>query len=238
MTDDAEENVDADMFDGGDAAFDDRYYRAPAEAYIRGAVPEAAGLSGADLLRAGRAAGLRLHRFKRTMGLPRVARVIGALRGMQPSSLLDIGPGRGVFLWPLLDAFPDLPATVVEPDERRRSHLRCVSEGGMARLTVAAADGAALPYAEGSFDVVTALEVLEHQDDPTAMAREASRVAARFVLASVPSKPDDNPEHVQLFTAESLGALFEASDRVASVKTEHVLNHIILVARIAAPTRG
>src|SRR5262245_31177447 len=63
------------------------------------------------LVQIGRAAELRLHRFKRTMGLPRVARVLGILKGMAPTELLDIGSGRGAFLWPLLDAFPWLPIT-------------------------------------------------------------------------------------------------------------------------------
>ena len=38
---------------------------------------------------------LRLHRFKRTAGLPRVRRVLGALKGFAPETLLDVGSGRG-----------------------------------------------------------------------------------------------------------------------------------------------
>jgi hypothetical protein len=57
-----------------------------------------------EIIRFGRAEGLRLHRFKRTMGLPRVSKVLGILRGLGPASLLDIGSGRGAFLWPLLGA--------------------------------------------------------------------------------------------------------------------------------------
>ncbi len=45
--------------------------------------------------------GLRLHRFKRTIELPRVRKVLGILKGIQPRNLLDIGSGRGTFLWPL-----------------------------------------------------------------------------------------------------------------------------------------
>ena len=40
---------------------------------------------------------LRLHRFKRTMELPRVRKVLGILNGLQPRDLLDIGSGRGAF---------------------------------------------------------------------------------------------------------------------------------------------
>src|SRR5579859_6797225 len=60
------------------------------------------------LLCLGRAHGLRLHKFKRTMLLPRVRAVLGILHGLQSLSLLDIGSGRGAFLWPLLHAFPVL----------------------------------------------------------------------------------------------------------------------------------
>lgn len=207
-----------------------RLYTVLAEAYVRGARRELAGLTGLALLKAGAAAGLKLHRFKRTQQLPRVARALGALKTVAPVSLLDIGPGRGAFLWPLLDAFPDLPVTVVEPDPRRRGHLAAVRDGGIMRLTVQDGDGAALPFADDAFDVATALEVLEHQQDPAPMAREAVRVAARFVVASTPSKPDDNPEHVQLFDATRLRALFNDAGAVA-VSVDYVLNHIVVVAR-------
>jgi hypothetical protein len=102
------------------------FYFAPiAAAFVRGVVQpgqencslfeaDFAELNEADycqLINIGLASDLRLHRFKRTMGLPRVAKVLGILRGLVPENLLDIGSGRGAFLWPLLDAFPDLPVT-------------------------------------------------------------------------------------------------------------------------------
>jgi ubiquinone/menaquinone biosynthesis C-methylase UbiE len=203
-----------------------------AAAYVRGVLPWLEpGLSDEALILNGRASGLKLHRFKRTLELPRVRAVIGVLRALEPASLLDIGTGRGVFLWPLLEAFPDLSVTAVEPDERRRGHLEAVSRGGFHRLAVVGADASRLDFADRSFDVVTALEVLEHQRDPGPMAREAIRIARRFVIASVPSKADDDPEHVQLFTRVSLEALLKGAG-AASVRIEHVLNHTIAVARI------
>lgn len=210
----------------------ERLYTELAAAYVRGSLPDGgAGAEGEALLARGRAAGLKLHRFKRTMELPRVRAVLGALRGIAPSSLLDIGTGRGVFLWPLLDAFPELSVTAVEPDPRRAGHLEAVRRGGIERLSVVTREATGLPFADGAFDVVTALEVLEHQADPAPLAREAVRLAARFVLASVPSKPDDNPEHVQLFTGNTLTRLLQDAG-AAAVRTEHVLNHIIAVARV------
>ena len=207
-------------------------YEEFAAAYVRGSLAEAAGnRSNAELLALGRAAGLDLHRFKRTSVLPRVKAVLGVLRGIAPASLLDIGTGRGAFLWPLLDAFPGLMVTVVERDQSRHRYLDAVRRGGIAPLQVMAADACALPLADRAFDVVTALEVLEHQHDPAPMAREAVRLASRFVIASVPSKPDNNPEHVQLFSADSLTVLLTAAG-AARVQITYVLNHIIAVAGV------
>lgn len=208
----------------------ERYYAGLAAAYVRGTLAGLPpGLEEGDLLARGRAAGLKMHRFKRTMELPRVRAVIGILRGLAPARLLDFGTGRGVFLWPLLDAFPELQVTAVEPDAKRRVYLEAVGRGGVSRLTVSAGDACALGYQDQSFDVVTALEVLEHQPDPLPMARSAVRLARRCVVVSVPSKPDDNPEHVQLFSGRSLTELLTRAG-ASSVRVEHVLNHIIAVA--------
>ena len=206
------------------------YYSELAAAYIRGSFADVPDGDVREILAFGKSRGLKLHRFKKTMSLPRIRSVIGALHGIMPETLIDIGTGRGVFLWPLLDAFPELKVTVVEKDDRRVGHLKAVRAGGLERLEVLDQSAEALPFDAAAFDVATVLEVLEHQDDPTLIAEEAVRVASRFVIASVPSKEDDNPEHIQLFTGETLRDLLLAAG-AKSVNTEYVLNHIIAVAR-------
>jgi ubiquinone/menaquinone biosynthesis C-methylase UbiE len=131
----------------------------------------------------------------------------------------------------LLDAFPALPVTAVERDERRLGHLEAVRSGGIERLSISRGDASTLPFPDAHFDGATVLEVLEHQDDPLPLARKAVRLARRFVIASVPSKPDDNPEHVQLFTGETLKALLTEAG-AARVGIDYVLGHIIAVARV------
>jgi ubiquinone/menaquinone biosynthesis C-methylase UbiE len=210
----------------------DGLYEEFAAAYVRGMCPPAREETGtAETLAHGRAQGLKLLRFKRSAELPRVRAVLGMLRALSPASLADIGSGRGVFLWPLMEAFPALAVTAIERDARRMEHLEAVRRGGIARLNTVLADAARLPFPKAAFDGVTVLEVLEHQHDPLALAREAVRIAARFVIASAPSKPDENPEHVQLFTGESLSALLREAG-ACSVKIEYVLNHIIAIARV------
>ncbi|MEM9188245.1 MAG: RNA ligase family protein [Myxococcota bacterium] len=207
-----------------------RYRTKLALAFIRGRRPrDAATLTDPDaLVRLGRKQELSLHKFKIKTGPPRVTRVLSELRGIDPRSLLDIGPGRGAFLWPLLDAFPELPVTAVDTLAHRVRDIAAVQAGGIARVTALEGDVAALPFEDDAFDVVTVLEVLEHLEDPAPAAREVLRVAARTVVASVPSQEDDNPEHLRLFTHASLEALF--IDAGASrVRIDHVRGHRVAV---------
>jgi len=209
---------------------DDVYYNRLAVAYVRGMLPDAVG-DDATLIKAGRAAGLKLHRFKRTAELPRVRAVIGMLRGLAPDSLLDVGSGRGVSLWPLLDCFPDMAVTAIDHDPTRIDHIAAVRRGGVTSLSGQAMDAAAMDFADGAFDGVTLLEVLEHVADPLAVAKQAVRVARRFVIASVPSKEDDNPGHIRLFDAGSLSALFSAAG-ARRVSVDYVINHMVCLASL------
>jgi ubiquinone/menaquinone biosynthesis C-methylase UbiE len=209
----------------------DHYYLDLAAAFVRGRLGSLQGDGPQDAFVAGLEAGLRLHKFKRTAGLPRVQRVLGILRGIAPETLVDIGSGRGVFLWPLLDAFPHLPVTAIDVDPQRVADLRAVQAGGVSRLTAACMNAERLELPAASADVVTALEVLEHVADVQRAAGEIMRVARRFVVVSVPSKPDDNPQHIRLFSEQSLQALLRAAG-AAKVTVDYVPNHMIAVARI------
>ncbi len=183
------------------------------------------------LIRLGLEAGLRLHRFKRTMALARVQKVLGILKGLQPANLLDIGSGRGVFLWPLLDAFPALPVTTVDLLDYRVADIQTVQAGGIERLSAYQMDVTALGFDDRSFDVVTMLEVLEHIPATEKAMAEVCRVARRCLIVSVPSRPDDNPEHLHLFTEQRLRVLL-AAHGVRQVNASYVLNHIVMVATV------
>lgn len=220
-----------------DDALAARYYVALGAAFVRGREPELArgaaanGGDDAALFRAGLAHGLKMHKFKRNADLPRVRRVLSMLAGLAPASLLDVGSGRGAFLWPLLDAFPELDVTSIDMLEQRATDLAAVSRGGIARLHAAQMDATSLSFSDGAFDGVTMLEVLEHMPAPARAVREAVRVARRFVVATVPSKEDDNPEHIHLFDRQSLARLFEGAG-ARRVTVEHVLNHIVMLALV------
>ena len=186
-----------------------------------------------DLVAQGLGAGLRLHRFKRTMGLARVSRVLGILQGLRPDSLLDVGSGRGAFLWPLLDRFPDLPVTAIDTDPKRIADIQAVVAGGVKTLAGRVADVTDMDFDDGAFDVVTLLEVLEHVPQPERALSEAVRLARRFIVVSVPSHADDNPEHIHLFSRDRLASLLREAG-AKRVTTEAVHNHWITVANVQA----
>ena len=209
----------------------ERYYTELAAAFVRGKLGVAGDLSSEELIGLGRDHGLRLHKFKRQAGLPRVRKVLGVLQGLAPASLLDIGSGRGAFLWPLLDSFPHLAVIALDHNPVRIVDIDAVRRGGRGNLRSLLADATAIGLADECVDVVTALEVLEHLPRPALAAAEALRIARNFVVASVPSKEDDNPEHVQLFNRETFEALWMAAGARA-VNIQFALNHMIAVVKV------
>jgi ubiquinone/menaquinone biosynthesis C-methylase UbiE len=206
-----------------------RYYLDLAAAFVRGKLDVSPNLSPEDTFRYGQKFGLRVHKFKRAEELPRVRKTVGLLHSLCPTELLDIGSGRGVFLWPLLSTFPDLPVTAIDVRPDRVRDIQAVRLGGITRLRGLEGDVRQLPFPAQTFDGVTMLEVLEHLPEPERAVAEVVRTARRFVIVSVPNKPDDNPEHIHLFDEESLTALFRAAG-APRVRVEYVLNHLVALA--------
>lgn len=174
-------------------------------------------------------AGIRLYHFKRKDNLPRVSAVLGFLRGVQPQSLLDVGSGRGVFLLPFLREFPNVLVTSVDILSHRVEMLQALSAGGIDRLTALPQDICTWDAPDGAFDIVTLLEVLEHIPDVEQAVKNAVRLAQRYVVVTVPSKPDNNPEHIHLLTREKLTALFTAAG-CERLKFGGVNGHLLLTA--------
>jgi 2-polyprenyl-3-methyl-5-hydroxy-6-metoxy-1,4-benzoquinol methylase len=173
--------------------------------------------------------------FKVKDDLPRVQVVLGFLQGSvaaeQCQSLLDVGSGRGVFLFPLLREFPDLEVTSLDILPHRVELLQCLHDGGIENLHPLLGDICTWNAPDKSFDVVTMLEVMEHIPDTEAVVSNAIRLAKNHIIVSVPSKPDDNPEHIHLFSKEELKMLF-LQHGCSKVKFMSVTNHTVMVATI------
>ena len=123
----------------------DRFYSRIMIAYIRGKLSykypnnnlfqiPLESLSAEDislLFELGNQNNLKLFRFKKNRELPRVKKVLGILKGFQPENLLDVGTGRGVFLWPLLDEFQNLPVQCIDILEYRVDDINAIHDGGI-----------------------------------------------------------------------------------------------------------
>jgi ubiquinone/menaquinone biosynthesis C-methylase UbiE len=208
---------------------DNYYYKGLAAAFVRGRLGPCGG-DDESTIQIGREQGLKIHKFKQT-SLPRVIKVLGILRGLMPQSLLDVGSGRGAFLWPLLDGFRDTPITAIDISRQRVSDILAVRAGGIQNLDAQIMNVCQLEFPDNNFDVVTALEVIEHLEHPGMACSEIVRVARRFAILSVPSNPDNNPEHLQLFDKDILQTMIEEAG-ARSVNILYVLGHMIAVAKV------
>ena len=104
-----------------------------------------------------------------------------------PQSILDVGCGEGVLTAQWADKLGDKRIVGIDLDDpklraewalRRRANLEYRVE-----------DATHLSFADGEFDMATAIEVLEHVPDPERTVSEMARVAKRSVLVSVPREP-------------------------------------------------
>lgn len=229
---------------------DTRYYNKYAIAAIRGAVKR---IGKSDMLRAelmekeldtltekecdeilekAEISGIKLYHFKATHNdMPRVKKVLGFLRGVYFESLLDVGSGRGVFLIPFMENFPYVNVTSLDVLDRRIEMLKDIKSGGVPLLSVMKADVCEKPFADKSFDVVTMLEVLEHIPDVEAAIRSAVKMARSYVVVTVPSKEDDNPEHIHLLTKSKLTEYFEKAG-VTKLSFDGVPGHLFMIAKV------
>ena len=180
----------------------------------------------------GEKTGQKLYPFKTgKTELPRVRRVLSFLHGIEFETLLDVGSGRGVFLLPFMEEFPQVQVTSLDLLDKRVTFLNELSAGGYSQLTAYNKNICDQPFPEDNFDVVTLLEVLEHIPEVEKAVAAAVKMARKYVVVSVPSKEDDNPEHIHLLTKDILTKLF-ADAGCTKLHFGGVNGHLIMMATI------
>ncbi len=105
-----------------------------------------------------------------------------------PQSLLDVGCGEGVLVheWALQMG---ADKRVVGIDLEEESIQAGWAQRQAPNLEYKIMHAENLPFADGEFDVATAIEVLEHVPDPAHTVAEMARCASRWLLVSVPREP-------------------------------------------------
>jgi SAM-dependent methyltransferase len=158
----------------------------------------------------------------------------------RPLRVLDAGCGTGGML-DLLRTWPDTIATGADLSPES---LRFTRERGHRRL--AGADLALLPFPDGSFDGVTALDVLEHVPDDARALREIARVLrpGGVLVASVPAYPflwgphDEALHHRRRYRAGDFGRRVRENGLLVEKQTYLVTALFPLAAAARLAARG
>jgi len=156
-----------------------------------------------------------------------------------PASVLDVGCGEGVLVqrWAQSLGAARLVGIDLEEDsiqagwaEHRAPNLEYrVMEAGRADRV------ANLPFADGEFELASAIEVLEHVPDPEHTLAEMARCASRHLLVSVPREPlwrmlnmargaywsalGNTPGHLNHWSRRSFLALLSRHGEVCEVRS-------------------
>lgn len=175
-------------------------------------------------------------------GNPVVRRLMEGFRGTldellwrraEPRSILDVGCGEGVLTHEWAERLDDRRIVGIDLDD---PELRAEWEKRTRpNLEYRIEEATALPFADGEFEVATAIEVLEHVPEPEATVAEMARVAERHLVVSVPREPlwralnvargaywsslGNSPGHVNHWSRRSFVALLSRHGTVEEVRS-------------------
>ena len=104
-----------------------------------------------------------------------------------PASLLDVGCGEGVLVHRWAQHLGDRRVVGIDLDDPQ---LHAEWEQRQAQnLEYRVLKAENMPFADGEFEMASAIEVLEHVPDPEHTLSEMARAASRWLLVSVPREP-------------------------------------------------
>ncbi len=104
-----------------------------------------------------------------------------------PRSLLDVGCGEGMLTQRWALALGDGRVVGIDLDDPHLHAEWATRRAPNLEYRVMKAEN--LPFADGEFELATAIEVLEHVPDPEHTVAEMARVASGHLLVSVPREP-------------------------------------------------
>jgi ubiquinone/menaquinone biosynthesis C-methylase UbiE len=108
----------------------------------------------------------------------------GMLASLHPSAVLEVGVGEGEILQRVRSRFPEARLQGIDlPDDDLQR------EWEARQLPCEFGDATAMRFADGEFDLVMAIEVLEHVPQPERALADMARVCNGTVIFSVPFEP-------------------------------------------------
>jgi 2-polyprenyl-3-methyl-5-hydroxy-6-metoxy-1,4-benzoquinol methylase len=122
----------------------------------------------------------------------RVRFVMRLLGGLRPARILDVGCGDGYLCGRYAGAGVSPSIRGLDISTGRLRYAARVHEGGGrpapsgARFIAGRIDR--LPFSDDSFPLVSAVEVIEHIEDPISTLREIARVSSAHVIVTVPNE--------------------------------------------------
>jgi 2-polyprenyl-3-methyl-5-hydroxy-6-metoxy-1,4-benzoquinol methylase len=150
-----------------------------------------------------------------------------------PKSLLDVGCGEGVLVHKWAQRLGD--GRVVGIDLEEESIQAGWEQHRAPNLEYRVMEAQDLPFADGEFELASAIEVLEHVPDPEHTVSEMARCAERHLLVSVPREPlwrmlnmargaywpalGNTPGHLNHWSRRSFVDLLSRHGEVAEVRT-------------------
>jgi SAM-dependent methyltransferase len=157
-----------------------------------------------------------------------------------PDSVLDVGCGEGVLTAEWAAALPRAPVLGVDVADV----VTVPRTGNLDFATVPPAPP--LTFPDDAFDLVAAVESLEHMADPDRAVAEMARCARRHLLVSVPREPlwralnlargahvrrlGDTPGHRHHFSGRSLRALLRGHGAVVAAR--HPVPWTVVLLRV------
>jgi ubiquinone/menaquinone biosynthesis C-methylase UbiE len=153
-----------------------------------------------------------------------------ALPREHPARVLEVGVGEGEISTRLRSLYPGAHVVGVDlHDDALAAQWRARGFDGVY------ADIARLPFPPQAFDLVMAIEVLEHVSEPAAALAELVRVSRGRLVLSVPREPiwrvanmargkylgdlGNTPGHIQHWSRKGFAALVQSQLDVVSVST-------------------
>jgi ubiquinone biosynthesis O-methyltransferase len=133
--------------------------------------------------------------------------VLNIIREEKPSKILDVGCGDGALTYLMSMDGPKVVGIDTSP--LAISYARQMTRSLNSQLEFVVGSALQIPFGDAAFDIVTAIDIIEHMDKPDDMIKECRRAVkpGGLVVLSTPQRLTEtpiDPLHIKEFYANEL----------------------------------